>query len=389
MEEPMKALARCGLAGMLALLLCAAPATAREAPPPFTQAELDQMLAPIALHPDSLLSQILMAATYPLEVVQAARWSRANPGLAGREAVNAVEAMDWDPSVKSLVAFPRILRMMDERLDWTQRVGEAFLAQQGHVMDTIQGLRRRAEAAGNLRSDERIHVTQHGDYIAIEPAQPHVVYVPYYDPLVVYGPWWWPAYPPVHWGPAPGYFVASPLWPVYYWSPAIAVSTGLFFGAFEWPYRRVTVVHVHHRPEVRVRQHVVQRTRVVWRHDPVHRRDVPYSHDPRPRGEPARPSTPRGAIAAAPARPAPVASGMPHPRPLAVQERRARPDAREPGSHGEQRVREGAVSRGASAAPRTSASTGRAAASGNRAQSPARPVPSRARPTVRRRRNDE
>jgi hypothetical protein len=105
--------------------------------PAFTQQELDQMLAPIALYPDSLLSQILMASTYPLEVVEAARWSKANPNTKGAEAVKAVEQNSWDPSVKSLVAFPQVLQMMDEKLTWMQRLGDAFLSQQAQVMDTI------------------------------------------------------------------------------------------------------------------------------------------------------------------------------------------------------------------------------------------------------------
>ena len=167
----------------------------------FTQQELDQMLAPIALYPDSLLSQILMASTYPLEVVEAARWSRANPNLKGDEAVRAVEQNTWDPSVKSLVAFPQILQMMDEKLGWTERLGDAFLSQQALVMDTVQNLRQKAYAAGNLKSTDQVRVEQQGQTIVIEPTRPEVIYVPYYDPLVVYGPWWWPAYPPVYWAP--------------------------------------------------------------------------------------------------------------------------------------------------------------------------------------------
>src|SRR3989304_2353649 len=157
----------------------------------FTQEELDQMLAPIALYPDSLLSQILMASTYPLEVGEAARWSRTNPDLKGDQAVTAVEKKNWDPSVKSLVAFPQILMMMDEKLDWTERLGDAFLGQQTQVMDTVQYLRQRAQAAGNLNSNDQIRVDQQGEVIVIEPANPQVIYVPYYDPAVIYGPWWW------------------------------------------------------------------------------------------------------------------------------------------------------------------------------------------------------
>ena len=126
---------------LLVLLLVVPVAFARAEPPAevpaFTQQELDQMLAPIALYPDSLLSQILMASTYPLEVVEAARWSRANSHLVGEQAVKAVNERNWDPSVKSLVAFPQIIAMMDEKLDWTERLGDAFLAQQTQVMDTV------------------------------------------------------------------------------------------------------------------------------------------------------------------------------------------------------------------------------------------------------------
>src|SRR6185369_13968960 len=119
--------------------------------------QLDQMLAPIALYPDSLLSQILMASTYPLEIVEATRWSKANPNLNGDDAVKAAEQNGWDPSVTSLVAFPQILTMMDERLSWTERLGDGFLAQQAQMMDTVQALRQKAYAAGNLKSTEQAH----------------------------------------------------------------------------------------------------------------------------------------------------------------------------------------------------------------------------------------
>src|SRR5881628_604562 len=214
----MKARATYVLTQVLVLLLSVSLVFAQEtvsmsqqdAPTPsrtFTQQELDQMLAPIALYPDSLLSQILMASTYPLEVVEAARWSRANPSLKGDQAVQAVTQNSWDPSVKSLVAFPQILMMMDDKLNWTERLGDAFLAQQQQVMDTVQNLRQKASAAGNLTTNDQIRVDQQGQSIVVEPANPQVIYVPYYNPMVIYGPWWWPAYPPVYWGPWPGYFI--------------------------------------------------------------------------------------------------------------------------------------------------------------------------------------
>jgi hypothetical protein len=269
-DTAMKAILRSVVGGLLALVLTAAEAFAQERPA-FSPQELDQMLAPIALYPDPLLSQILMSATYPLEVVQAARWSRANRHLQGQDAVRAVESMDWDPSVKSLVAFPQILHRMDEQLEWTQRLGEAFLEQEPHVMDAIQGLRQKAAAAGTLRSDEQMRVSRQDGNILIEPARPQVVYVPYYDPAVVYGPWWWPAYPPVYWGPPPGYYAWPAYAPGFFWGTGIAVSWGFFFGHADWHHRHVKVVHVNHY------QHA-HRVPVKWQHDPVHRRNVPYRY---------------------------------------------------------------------------------------------------------------
>jgi len=265
----------------LAVLLVAFPVFAQaQSQRSHTQAELDQMLAPIALYPDALLSQVLMAATYPLEVVQAARWSRANPGLQGEDAVRAVQDEDWDPSVKSLVAFPQILQRMDEQLDWTRSLGDAFLAQEPQVMDQVQQLRQRAQAAGNLRSDQQIHVEQQGQTIVVQPASPQVVYVPYYDPLVVYGPWWWPAYQPVVWAPWPGYVrsyrpgISVGFW----WGGPISLSLNFFFGDFDWHHRHVRVAYAgnhYYRPRVIVnRTVVVERGR--WQHDAVHRRGVEY-----------------------------------------------------------------------------------------------------------------
>src|SRR5581483_928684 len=239
-RPPMLRIARQMLLAVL-LLAAALPAGAQEQRA-FSQAELDQMLAPVALYPDPLLSQILMAATYPLEVVEAARWSKANPGLQGDAAVKAAAGQGWDPSVTSLVAFPQVLAWMDENLQWTRAVGDAFLAQQPQVMDTVQGLRARAQQAGNLRSDGQVAVTRDGPTIVVVPADPQVVYVPYYDPYVVYGSWWWPAYPPYHWRPWRGY-VARP-GVVVVWTPGIRVVPGFFFGGFDWRRREARVVRV-------------------------------------------------------------------------------------------------------------------------------------------------
>jgi hypothetical protein len=162
----------------------------------FKQEELDQMLAPIALYPDDLLSQILMASTYPLEIVQAARWTNQNKDLKGDALTEALEKQDWDASVKSLVNFPDVLSKMNESLEWTQKLGDAFLAQQKQVMDTIQMLRKKAQEAGNLKDSPQQKVVVEKETIIIQPAQPETIYVPSYNPAVVYGAWWWPLFPP-------------------------------------------------------------------------------------------------------------------------------------------------------------------------------------------------
>jgi hypothetical protein len=239
-----------------------------------SQAELDQVLAPIALYPDALLSQVLIAATYPLEIVEAARWSRQNPHLEGDAAVEAVADRDWDPSVKALVAFPDLLAQMDEDLDWTRKLGDAMLFQEEQVMDSIQFLRARADAAGHLETNEYARVIRQEETIIIEPAQTRVVYVPYYDPRVVYGTWWRPAYPPVYWVPPPYYSYG---YPGFYWGSGIHLHSGFFFSNFYWPHRSVVIVHTpryHYSP--RYRHHFAPGQR--WKHNPRHRRGVDYRH---------------------------------------------------------------------------------------------------------------
>ena len=193
-------------------------------PPPviYSQEELDQMLAPVALYPDALLAQVLMAATYPLEVVQAARFVESRPGLQGDGLARAVSPMPWDPSVKSLVQFPSVLAMMNDKLDWMQQLGNAFLSQQANVMDTVQNLRMRAQMAGNLQSNDQQRILQQERVIVIESVNPQVIYVPYYNPTVIYGGWWWPDRPPVYWVPPPRYR------PPQY---GVGIGVGIFFGA--------------------------------------------------------------------------------------------------------------------------------------------------------------
>ena len=185
--------------------------------------ELDQLLAPIALYPDTLLAEILMASTYPLEVVQADRWASENKNLKGDQLKAAVDKQSWDDSIKALVATPSVLSMMSTKLDWTQKLGDAVLAQQPDVMDAVQRLRAKAQANDKLVSTKEQKVTttqqQGRDVIVIEPTVPDTVYVPYYDPAVVYGAWPYASYPPYYFPPPYGYVSGALL------------ATGVAFGA--------------------------------------------------------------------------------------------------------------------------------------------------------------
>jgi len=205
-------------------------ATAQTAAPPAAATssqllkpeQLDQLVAPIALYPDSLLAEVLMASAYPLDIVEAERWLQANKNLKGDQLKAAVDKQDWDDSVKSLVATPSVIEMMSTKLDWTQKLGDAVVAQQPDVMDAIQRLRAKAQANNKLTSTKQQTVTvgQVGgkQVIAIEPTDPDTVYVPYYDPAVVYGSWPYPDYPPYYWEPP--YYIGAGL-----------LATGLAFGA--------------------------------------------------------------------------------------------------------------------------------------------------------------
>ncbi len=191
---------------LFAAMLCLLLGTAQAEDATFSEAELDQMMAPIALYPDSLLAQILMASTYPADVAEAVKWSKDNAGQEGDAAVDAVQDKSWDPSVMSLVAFPQVLTMMGEQPDWVQNVGDAFLDDSEAVMDTVQKLRLKAKDAGNLETTEQQTVTvqqpsSSETIIVIEPADPQIIYVPSYNPTVIYGTWWWPHYTPWYYRP--------------------------------------------------------------------------------------------------------------------------------------------------------------------------------------------
>jgi len=264
----------------LAVICLALPATlfAQGAPAKvFKQEELDQLLAPIALYPDDLLTQILMASTYPLEVVQAERWAKQNKSLKGDALKAALEKQPWDASVKALVPFPDVLTMMSEKLEWTQKLGDAFLAQQKDVMDTVQKLRKKAADAGNLKSTKEQEVKKEGDIIIVQAADPQVVYVPAYNPTVVYGAWWYPAYPP---------------YPVYAYPPGAALFTftmGVAVGAAWYGHGchadyhggsvnidRDTNINIDRsgRPEQRPSGGGGKGEQ--WKHNPEHRKGVSY-----------------------------------------------------------------------------------------------------------------
>jgi hypothetical protein len=277
------------VAAMVAVVLMI-PATllAQELPRPipFSIEELEQLAAPVALYPDPLLAQVLMAATYPVEVVQAARFVQANPTLRDSRLDEALRYQNWDDSVKALASFPQILAMMDDKIDWTQRLGDAFLAQERDLMDAVQVLRARAQAQGTLTSSPQQVVRVQAPYIYIEPASLQVIYVPVYNPLIVYGPWPYPAhrpyyYYPVGWPVAHGFFG---------FGGGIFVGFGLW-GTCDWQRRIVFVDVARYRRftevvNVEARRGGIERGRIgpregdrlAWQHDVRHRESVEVRH---------------------------------------------------------------------------------------------------------------
>ena len=196
--------------------------------PPYTQQtadQLQQLVAPIALYPDSLVAQVLAASTFPAEVVEADRWVQANPDLKGDALAQAVDQQSWDPSVKALTAFPTVLGNMDKNISWTSSLGDAYYNQEQGVMDAIQLMRQKAQQAGNLKDTQQQTVQTQGSTIVIQPAQPDVVYVPAYNPWLVYG------YPVVAW---PGWYPYPGIWwggPSLYWGVGFGVG---FYGGYGW-----------------------------------------------------------------------------------------------------------------------------------------------------------
>ncbi|MGH8432893.1 MAG: DUF3300 domain-containing protein [Pseudomonas sp.] len=267
----------------------AAAAPAKDAV--FNQEQLDQMLAPIALYPDPLLAQVLMAATYPGNVAEAAAWSRAHPDAKGDDAVKQVATQPWDPSVQSLVAFPQVLELLGQDAAWTQRLGDAFLAQPDDVMDAVQRLRRQAQSAGNLESNQYQNVTVQQtsapapapapaqvapaspSTIVIAPADPQVVYVPAYNPTTVYGTWAYPASPPVYYPPSPAYTVGTALVAGLAFGAGVAIVNSLW-GDCDWGNNDIDInTNRYNNINVNNRLNANQNN---WTHNSIHRDGVPY-----------------------------------------------------------------------------------------------------------------
>ncbi len=277
----------------------AAPAPASKT---FKEDELAAILAPIALYPDTVVAQILMASTYPLEVIDARRWVDKNSQLKGAALATEAKKQSWDQSVQALTAFPDVLKMMDEKLDWMQRLGDAFLAQQADVMAMVQTLRKKAKDAGNLKSDEHQTVkvepatapaasgattaaASSTTSIVIVPTDPQVVYVPTYSPQYAYGAWAYPAYPPYYYYP-PAYVPGAAL----FWGVSVGIAIGVWGGAWNnncnWGGGTVNI----NRGDVNINSG--NRTDIgggrgdggrgnggggsEWKHDPEHRKGASY-----------------------------------------------------------------------------------------------------------------
>jgi hypothetical protein len=284
-------IAAAAMASTVFLLVCtgvsaqepqaAAPAPAAK---PFKEEELASLLAPIALYPDTVVAQILMASTYPLEVIEARRWVEKNQQLQGEALATEAKKQPWDQSVQALTAFPDVLKMMDEKLDWMQKLGDAFLAQQADVMAMVQTLRGKAKDAGNLKSDEHQTVkvepaaaSSTTTTIIIEPADPQVIYVPTYSPQYAYGYWAYPSYPPYYYYP-PAYNPAAGFW----WGVSVGIGIGVWGGAWnnncDWNGGNVNINtgDINIGSGNRGDRNNVGGGNSNWQHNPEHRKGASY-----------------------------------------------------------------------------------------------------------------
>jgi len=268
------------LAGLpLAASILAPTGAVAQTPAKVSNQQLDSLTAPIALYPDALLAQVLMAATFPQDVEAAAAWSKANTQYKGDDAVKAVSSQPWDPSVQSLVAFPQVLATMASKPDWVQQLGNAFLAQPNDVMDSVQRLRKQAQSAGNLKSSEQQKVVVEQNTIQIQPANPEVVYVPTYNPTVVYGAWPYPAYPPVYVPPPPGYAIATGFATGLAFGAGIAVANSLW-GGFNWNTHDVNV-NVNRYNNINVNNRISSNTNTAnWnRNESINRNNANFNRN--------------------------------------------------------------------------------------------------------------
>lgn len=241
-----------------------------------TLPQLESLVSSIALYPDSLLSQMLMASTYPLEVAEAANWLRNNPHLKGDALQNALKPQTWDNSVKSLVSFPDALNLMGNQLSWTQSLGDAYLSQPKDLMQAVQALRAKARQAGNLKSNQQVAVSSDAQSnIIIVPANPQVVYVPTYNPMMVYGGWPYPAYPP--------YPVYNPGWGLMSFGIGMAVGAALWstprWGSGSISINNNTFNNFNNRfnSASNLRSDRLGNDST-WDHNPAHRDGVPYGN---------------------------------------------------------------------------------------------------------------
>jgi len=255
-----------------------------ELPPPnqaLAPDQLDDLVAPVALYPDPLVSQILVAATYPLELVQALQWLQRNPGLNGAAVTQAAQQQNWDPSIQALMVFPDLVKRLNQDITWTTNLGNAFLSQQADVMDAVQRMRSKAEQAGKLSSTSQQTVTNTTDsgqpVIEIQPANPQVIYLPSYDPAYIWGP---PLYYPY----------ASWYYPGAYFGFGMGIEMGMYFGGGwggwggwgwhpGWGSHTVIVNNSFiHRNNFNAGRGGSLSGRSNWSHDASHRQGVPYSN---------------------------------------------------------------------------------------------------------------
>jgi hypothetical protein len=249
-----------------------APSQPASSQPALSQEQLQQLAAPIALYPDNLLAQILMASTYPLEIVEAERWAQSHPGVAGQALQQALLQEQWDPSVKSMVTVPDVLKTMSDQIDWTQKLGDAFLAQQADVLQAVQNLRQRAQNAGSLQttSQQTVAAAQSNGktYVTITPSNPEVVHVPSYNPSTAYGAWPYPSQPPYAFAAQPsGYGMGAA---ALTFGTGAAIGAGLW-GASNWGHGNVGV-NTNNFNNFN-NQHINNPN---WRHNPEHRHGAPY-----------------------------------------------------------------------------------------------------------------